>query len=465
MTSPQPVTASPQTVVLGAGLAGLSAAHHLLRQGLSVDVLDQAEVAGGMIGTVEQDGFRFEIGPHTVPADAPTLFGMIEALGLESRVLGSLPQARHRFIWRAGRLHAAPTSPPALLRSGLLGWRAKLRMLGEPWARSAEHPEQESLAAFFARRFGPASVDALADPVCAGVYAGRPQELGVDAFAKMRVWEQEHGSLLRAALKLARQARRNGSTTRRGLFSFPRGLQELTDAAAAELGGRLRLSHRVDRLERIERRWRIQGRHLADPATPFTLETDRLVVALPGPAAAELLEGLVPAAAACLQAIPYASVAVVGFGVERSAVRHSLDGFGMLRCRDSPLPGCDPILGVLFSSSIFEGRAPEGGALLEVMVGGTDDAAALDLSDEMLIERAAQACRITLGLQGAPRSTSIVRWQRAIPQYLPGHLARMQEVKRQVADLGGLRLAGNYLDGVGLEAVARSGFDAVALEE
>ena len=190
------------------------------------------------------------------------------------------------------------------------------------------------------------------------------------------------------------------------------------------------------------------------------ITVDAVVVAVTAPVAARLLEPSMAAVTDSLRRIPHAPVAVVGLGYARGAVGHPLDGFGLLCASDSPLTSSGPILGVLFSSSIFPGRAPEGSVTLTVMLGGTRDPDALSLSDSALVQRAEGACRDLLAIGDAAQVTSVTRWPLAIPQYLPGHLRQIGELERSTHEAGQIRLAGSYLHGVGVEATAMSGIKA-----
>lgn len=464
------------TAIVGAGLAGLAAALELEERGEDFVIFDRADRAGGVVSSVRREGYLLERGPRTVPSVAPVLGRLIEASGLTQRVQLSDPAAARRYIWNAGRLHAVPTSLGELLRTSLLSPAGRLRLLGDLFIRPGGAPD-ETFADFVTRRFGAEACARLADPVCAGVFATRPERLGVEAFARAAVLEQEHGSILRGMSRLGR-ARRKVGEAEAGLLSFPEGLEELPAALAARFSAQLRLGVKVHSVRRVTAGEAAGGAERSGrPAPKFRLDwssdaggsssqqatfVDRVVVATPSGPAAEILSGLAPGVAETLEGIRQVPLAVLALGYPRDSIKHRLDGFGLLRCSAAPLPTGSSVLGVLFSSSIFAGRAPEGMALLEVMVGGDRDPEALACSDAALYERAQQACEEALGTSGEPSFRHLTRWTPILPQYAPGHAQRISGAREALQSIGPIVLAGNYLDGVGVEAAAASGIAAVA---
>lgn len=403
----------------------------------------------------------------TVPANARTLRQLVVSAGLSERAQPNSQQAKRRYIWRHGRLRALPAHPLGLLTSDLLSWRGRLRLLREPFVRASKSGDaDETLAEFFSRRLGPEVVPALADPFVTGVFAAHPSELAVDAFPKLLQMERAHGSLLRGALaaRTVARHRKPGSEDTlgaRALLSFPDGLGELPAALARQLGERIETGTELTAIAPAGTGWELT----VDASGSLSKRAaSALILAVPADRAAVLLESIDGEAARVLASIPHTPLCVVSLGYSRSDVPHALDGFGLLCASDSPLTRptgeqLDGVLGILFSSSIFPNRAPDGQLSLNVMIGGTRDPAAVELEDAQLLERAHSACVALLGVAGEPRAVNIRRWPRAIPRYLPGHARRIAVVRESLAKRG-IHLAGNYLAGVGLEAAATSGTDA-----
>ena len=447
------------TLIIGAGLAGLAAALELQERGEDFQIIEQAERPGGVVSSIREAGFLLERGPRTVAGNAPSLSRLIDTAGLRDQCLSSREDAQKRYVFSKGELHAVPHGPSELWRSRLLSFAGKARILTEPLVPRGGGPE-ESIEDFVTRRFGREASERLADPMCAGIFGGLPSRLGIDAFGKATELEREHGSILVGMARSAKQRRERGGELHT-LLSFQDGLQQLTDALGAHFADHLRLDTRVAAIRRETSGFALQleGRDACDESE--VLRADRLVLAVPAPIAASLLDPLDQGVARSLRSIRQAPIAVVALGYRADAIPHPLDGFGLLCCSDSPLPADSPVLGVLFSSSIFEGRAPEGRVLLEVMIGGDRNPEALDDDERGLLERAKLAAVGLLGASEEPTFHSVTRWAPVLPQYAPGHGFLIEDIEKQVQTLGPVALAGNYLRGVGVEGAATSGVTAV----
>ncbi len=402
-----------RVAVIGAGLTGLTAAWHLRRAGLEPVVFEKSLRVGGAIGACATDGWRHELGPNSLLEGAPEVTRFIDDLGLGARRLYAGPEAKNRYIYRGGRLVPMPAGPLAFAATRLFSLRAKLALLGEPWRRRAPAEADESVAAFVLRRLGRDFLDYAINPFVGGVYAGDPARLSVrHAFPKLHALEQEHGSLIRGALK-----RRNTSGGPSGrIFSFPDGLADLPRAIAASLGTAVRLATPVTSLRPHQHGWEVVS---AGPDGPTTEEFSALVCALPADALAALPFASVPAAAglAVLREIEHPPVASVFTGFARANVGHALDGIGVL----VPQVEKRRILGALFSSTLFAGRAPAGHVAVTSFVGGSRNPELAGLDDAELLRVVQGELEHMIGAKGAPAFTHIQRWPRAIPQYTLGY--------------------------------------------
>ncbi len=446
---------SVDVVVVGGGVAGLAAATRLVAAGRRVALLERGKRLGGVLGSVSVAGHRFETGPNTLQSSGEAWSALVRELGLDDQLVTSAPEAKRRLVWRGGQLHDLPTSPPALLRSKLMNRRGKLRLLAEPMVPRRKDGAPETLAEFTRRRLGAEALAAFVDPFVAGIYAGRADEIGADAFPSLVALERDHGSLLRGMVAKRRQG--GASPGSASLVSLRGGLEALPRRAAERLGAAVHLSHEVLGVARAGDLWRVTARA---PSGEIAFEGSSVVLATPAAVTAELLRPLDAAAADTLTAVPHPHVAAVGLGFRRREVVHPLDAFGLLVAPDSPLPGGEPVLGVLFPSSIFADRAPRGGVTLAVMMGGSRYPAAREATDAQLVDAARSALRRLLGVRGDPTAVAVTRHARAIPQYRPGHLARMADLQARLAAQGDLRLAGNYVAGVSVNDTIASGFEA-----
>lgn len=449
------VAVAPNSVaVIGAGITGLTAALRLRRDGFAPEVFEAAPRVGGVIGAVRQDGWLHELGPNSLLEGSAEVAALVDEAGLGARRLYAADAARQRYIVRAGRMVAMPTSPLAFLTTPLFSLRAKLALLGEPWRPKAPADAEETVADFVVRRLGREFLDYAINPFVGGVYAGDPRRLSVrHGFPKLHALEQEYGSLLRGALR-----RRNTSGAPKGrIFSFPEGLEELPLALAARLGSAVRLGTRVDALRSVAGHWELRW---SAGEQQGTAAYSRVVVALPADALAGLaIEGVAGAPdLSALRAIVHPPVVSVFTGFARAEVKHPLDGFGVLM----PEVEQGKILGSLFSSTLFPGRAPEGCVALTTFVGGVRQPELAQLADAALLELVGAELQRLVGVTGAPRYVHVRRWPRAIPQYAPGYGKFKELLTRMEQAAPGLHLGGNARDGISLANCIESGLRLAA---
>jgi oxygen-dependent protoporphyrinogen oxidase len=438
-----------RTVVVGAGLSGLVRGYAIARGGGDVRVLEASGRPGGVVASVSRDGFLLELGPNTV-RPTPEVWGLVEELGLEPVAL--LADARlPRYIELAGRLHALAPGPQTLFTTKLLSARGKARLLAEPFISRGGDP-RETVRGFFARRLGAEVADHLAAPFVSGIWAGDAGSLAAAAaFPQLVRWEREHGSLLRGAL--ASRRGRPAPRTPRGLLSFPEGLETLPRALAGRLGERLRLRSPVRSLRCDAGRWKVE-------TDRETLEAESVVLAAPAAEAARLLETLDPEASRALGDIPHPPLAVLHLAWPAASFETPLAGFGHLVV---PEPG-RRILGAVWSSSLFPGRAPDGQTLVTAFAGGARDPDTARMSDDALREIAAQELGASLRTSAPPSLLRATRHARALPQYDLGHAARMKTIEEAEARRPGLRLLGNYRGGISVGDVVRNALATGATE-
>ena len=319
-----------RVVVVGGGISGLATAFELRTAdpaGTEVMVLESAPRTGGNLETERSDGYTCEHGPNGFLDNAPDTLDLVHRLGLGPRLLPSNDAARRRFLFRGGHLHQLPENPGAFLKSGILSLKGRLRVLGEPFARS--RPEgDETIQGFAARRIGTEAADVLVDSMVSGVYGGDARTLSLRAsFPKMWEMETAHGSLVRAML--ARRRSRPGETSsvlpRGRLTSFIGGVQDLVDALTASLSSSVWTNSRVTSLTRPVRGWQIGLQNGA------TLDADAVVLAGGAVQSAAIVAELDTSLAATLAAIPSAPIAVVALGFDRTHARSSARGIWFSR--------------------------------------------------------------------------------------------------------------------------------------
>jgi oxygen-dependent protoporphyrinogen oxidase len=428
-----------QAIVIGGGISGLTCAYRLRELGISVTLLEASDRFGGVIQSIEKDGFLFEFGPQSFLASEP-LLDLIRRLGLADELQVADPRAP-RYILLRGRLVRAPLSPPALLTTPLMSARTRLRLFAEPFRRTHPPESDESIADFIRRKFGPELLDRLVGPFVSGIYAGDPEKLSLRAsFPALHAFEVKYGSLIRGALK----SRPPKGTTRPGLASFRAGVAALPRTLGERLGDAAHLGANVRMVARAvpggSQNYAVE---FVRGSRSQKLEADAVIVALPTPAAASLLAGISPRLANTLQQVSYAPVAVVSLGYRRDQVRNSLDGFGFLVPRSERLR----ILGTVWNSSLYAGRAPDGCVTLTSFVGGATDPQAVSLSEDALSAIVEKELASVLQISGSPVARAIRRYERALPQYNLGHGGLIAEMRDEMARIPGLFLTGNYFEG------------------
>jgi oxygen-dependent protoporphyrinogen oxidase len=427
---------TPRVVVVGGGISGLTSAFLLAQHGLDVRVLEP-ERPGGKIQSELKGGFLLEHAAQGFLDNAPESLALARALALPT--VPASGAARKRYLAVSGRLVPLPSGPLSFLRSPLLPGLAKLRLLVEPWVRPGSDGD-ESVASFVSRRLGPKVAETFVAPMVAGIYAGDPAQLSIAAaFPRLARLEAEHGSLL------AGMRKGHGKGGMGTLTSFAGGMGDVVMALAARLGDRIvrTAATAIEPTRTGSRRFTVRTQAGSETA-------DHVVVTTPGFVTAELLG----AAAAPLAQIPYAAVDVVCLGYTRGDVPHPLDGFGFLTTPGDP----SRVLGCLWESSLFAGRAPTGHVLLRVMLGGARDPELSREHADQVIAHARDAVRVLLGVRAAPKLAVAIRHARGIPQYTLGHRQRAAAAERLMNELPGLHLAGNALSGVGYNDCVRAAY-------
>lgn len=454
---------SAHVVIVGGGITGLAAAHALLTDprsralGVACTVVERDGRLGGKLHTVHLHGCLVETGPDSFLTAKPAAADLCHALGLGDRLIGTLP-GRAVFVASRGRLHPLPDGlamgvPGRLLpilRTTLLSPAEKARLgldLVLPRGRSGR---DESVGALIRRRLGSAAVERLAGPLLAGIYAGDADALSARAtFPQLLEWEATQRSLILAALA----QRRNGPAGQGPLFqSLVGGMGELVQALTGALRGARLATGRA-----------VSGLVPGDSATYTVvledgtrLAADAVLLATPAFVAADLLAPLVPSAAAHLRRIPYASTASVTLGYRQNAVRRPLPGHGFVVAQSEPLQ----ITACTCLSAKWPHRAPPDLIVLRCYLGAAGREAIVERDDAELVSAARTDLRAILALDAAPVFSHVARWPKAMPQYLPGHLERLDLIVSAIRVLPRIALAGAGYRGVGIPDCIRQGADA-----
>ena len=448
-------------VVVGGGVAGLTAARGLAAAGRDVLLLEASPATGGKLRRAEVAGVTVDVGAEAMLNRRPEGVALARELGLPIEH----PATTASRIWTRGALRPLPRSLMGvpldldqLAASGILSAEGLARVRAEVDLPPTVLDGDISVGDLVAARLGDEVVDRLVEPLLGGVYAGNARELSARATVPQLVALLDRGSLLRAAAALP--------TSDVPVFAgIPGGMGRLVEALAGSL------VVRTDATVRELRRSGDGGFELVVGPTVAAevVRADQVVLATPAAPTARLLAGLAPAAAAELAGIEYASMAVVTLAFRAADVisTSSIDGgtSGFL---------VPPVDGRRIKASTFSFakwawvRAAGRGALdgedvvhLRTSLGRHREEAALQAGDEELVAASLGDLAEATGLTAAPVDTHVQRWGGGLPQYAVGHLDRVARIRAGLAGLPDLALCGAAYDGVGIPAVIASAHLAV----
>jgi protoporphyrinogen/coproporphyrinogen III oxidase len=439
----------PDVVVVGGGIAGLTAARELSGAGLSVLLLEGSPDLGGKLRLGTVGGVRVDVGAESMLARRPEAVGLAAELGLDV----VHPATGSTQLWTRGALRplprtllGVPLDLDALAATHVLSDDGLARARAETVLPLG--PDDVSVAELLGSRLGHEVVDRLAEPMLGGVYAGHAANLSAAATAPQVVaMLREHGSLLAAAAALP-------APSTAPMFAGLEGGLGLLPRALADAGGfEIRTSATVRVLERTSSGFRLT---VGSTRTPEVIETGRVVLAVPGPPGARLLADVAPEAAAALGAVDYASMAVITIAVPTLEVG---DSSGFL------VPAVDGRR-IKASTYSFNKWAWVGAAselrILRASIGRHREEASLQASDEELVAHVVEDLSTATGQPIRPVDALVHRWGGALPQYAVGHLDRVARIRAAVAAVPGLAVCGAAYDGVGIPAVIASARRAAA---
>jgi oxygen-dependent protoporphyrinogen oxidase len=439
--------------VVGAGVAGLTAARELTDAGHEVVVLEGANEVGGKLRRRTVGGVVVDVGAEAMLNRRPEGVELARALGLEI----VHPTEAGSRVWTRGALRPLPRS--------LMGAPLDLDQLAdsgvltpEGLARARQERVQPvegdvTVGDLVADRFGDEVTDRLVEPLLGGVYAGRAREISARAATPQLVALAERGSILAQADSLP------GSDV--PVFAgLAGGMAGLVDALVEGLD--IRTGSPVQELRRLpsggfEARF---ARTSTTVGARTSTTVGGVVLATPAAPTAKLLAELAPWAARELAAIEYASVAVVTLAFRAADVPAlaETDASGFL---------VPPVDGRRIKASTFSfakwdwvREAGDGLLLIRTSVGRHREADTLQVTDDDLVAVSLRELAEATGAEAAPVDAHVQRWGGGLPQYALGHLDRVARIRAAVARVPGLALAGAAYDGVGIPAVIASGHRA-----
>uniref|UniRef100_A0A9J8D8B9 Protoporphyrinogen oxidase n=1 Tax=Cyprinus carpio carpio TaxID=630221 RepID=A0A9J8D8B9_CYPCA len=455
--------------VLGGGIGGLSACHHLSKSPnvSKIVLLERSGRCGGWLSSIRRDdGAVFEQGPRGVrPAGAVgrNTLNMISELGLESEILPVTKDhvaSKNRFLYVKGQLHKMPSGPGGVVRTIPPFSRPIIQSVLKEILIRKGTKEDESVHAFVSRRLGSELANIAIDSLCRGVFAGDSRQLSVrSCFPPLYEAERSRGSIVLGMLMgggpkvvpsdLAKRASKESWTQwslKRGMQAFPEALEDTLKRRE-----RVELHHhaKVKSLNMNSEGWEKVDFTVILCFFFFVFFLPELASVLP-PAAQPLLEEL--------RAIALVTVAVVNLEYEGFIL--PVTGFGHL-VPSSEDPG---LLGVVYDSVPFPQHNRSGGLTtrLTVMMGGAWFEQTFGHPDSVtkqtLLDRATQAVTSHLGVNSQPVWSYVGLLKNCIPQYHLGHWKRLEKMRQYISNHNlPLTLAGASYDGVSVNDVIFSG--------
>lgn len=434
-----------KAAVIGAGITGLVAAYKLQQAGFHVDLFEKNSGPGGSVKSVIRSDWLTEFGPNTMLLKDASVKNFLIEIGMHNKVLEASPEASKRFIVKDGELQALPGSMAEALTTSLFSFKAKLRVCKEPFI-SKNRGGEETVADFVERRLGRELLDYGINPFVAGIFANNPEDLSLKyAFPAMHRLEQDYGSLILGAVSGKKRREKEGRIPRK-LISFYNGLQELPEKIASRLSS-IRYKTAVRSIIKNNNGWHISSEN--NDSGPYK----HVVVNVPLYMWNKKLMQVEGYDENLPDLVHYPPLSVLHLGYRIKDIEHPLDGFGFL------VPEIEKrkILGALFSSTLFDNRAPDGHHLLTLFIGGGRQPDLAGKSTEHLFRIAEKELKDLIGLKSSAVFKEHVFWPMAIPGYHVGYGRVLKKFDYLEQMNEGLHIAGNFRNGISLPDCIKNG--------
>lgn len=432
-----------QITILGAGISGLAAAHWLQKDGFDVTILEAKSEPGGAMETRTDQGFLIDYGPNSGLETTPLISQLAEEVGIKDQMIYANSEANKRYILKNGKLHALPTSPPAFFKTNLFSWKAKLRLMKEPFIGKSEDGYYQSIADFVRRRLGNEFLDYAIDPFVSGVFAGDPEKLSVkSAFPKLYRLEEIYGGLIKGMIKGANERKQRNEESKQSakMFSFVNGMQSFPQAIAKQFEGSIHFNSVVVNIKKLIDDYMItynQNSGQKEMRTKLILST------LPAHFLSKVVTTLDSNIDYHLNNVFYPKVMVLYLGFNKSAIEQPLDGFGFL----IPSKENHKFLGAIWSSTIFPNRAPNDKAAFTIFIGSARKSNDENFTNET-IQEVIEDFKSIMNINEEPVLIRQRMWEKAIPQYNIGYIEHENYFEKFEKNNPGFFLSGNYRGGI-----------------
>lgn len=438
--------------IIGAGLTGLTAAYYLNRSGINVLLVEKESYTGGVIRTLHEQGFIFEAGPNSGIIGTTEIVKLFDDLKDKVKPETANPKAGFRWIWKGGKWNPLPSGIISAINTPLFSPADKFRILGEPFRKPGNN-KNETVSQMVRRRLGTSFLNYAVDPFISGIYAGDPDNL-IARFALPKLYnlEQTYGSFILGAIRKRKQLKTGiEKKVTREVFSVTEGLGNLVNALTGEID-----SHRIHTgcsdVQVSQANSGFVTNYVDGQGRQVRIESGKIISAIGGNNLMEVFPFFPGNEMHALTNTPYARVIQV-IACYKRWEGLPLNAFGGL----IPSKENRSCLGILFTSSLFTGRAPVGGAILSVFIGGIKKPEMFDKTDSEIRNLALTEIKETLQGKHEPDLLRIFRYRHAIPQYDLGTEARLKAIHSVQEKYPGLYLAGNIRDGIGMADRVKQG--------
>lgn len=440
--------------ILGAGISGLATAHWLEKEGFEVTILEQNDIPGGAMDTKFKDGFLVDFGPNSGLETTPKIKEIVTDVGLSDEMIYANEEGNIRYILKNNELIALPTTPVKFLKTKLFSTSAKIRLMKEPFIGKSEDGYYQSIAEFVERRLGKEFLDNAIDPFVSGVFAGDPKNLSVkSAFPKLYRLEEVYGGLIKGMIKGAKERKQRNEESKQSakMFSFKNGIQSFPKAIANKMNGNIfyncSILNIVKENSKINVEIDIKGK-------TGIITSDVLLSTIPSYRLSKLIDSLDSNLSKHLNEIYYPPVLVLYLGYEKEAINRKLDGFGFL----IPSKENKDFLGAIWSSTIFENRAPKDKASFTLFIGGAREPNFSSSDVEERIKNVIREFHNIIGISSPPILKEKRFWPKAIPQYNLGYIEHENYFEKFEKENPGIFLSGNYRGGISVGDCIKSSY-------
>lgn len=433
-------------LIIGSGVTGLTMGYYLNKHGKDFLIIDKLDRAGGVVHTDSKDGFLYENGPNTALISNVSVVQLLDDLKEQCNLKIGSKLVNKRYILKKGKWEAMPMGPLSAIKTPLFSLKDKFKVLGEPFRAKGTNPD-ESLAGLVKRRLGKSFLEYAIDPFILGVYAGDPDLLITKyALPKLYNLEQKYGSFIGGSIKKGKEPKTElEKKANKAMYSFEGGFQAFVNALSESAGKEhFILGAEQLKVEKIETGYLVS--YINKEGQESQIESKRLI----STSGAHALEGafsFIPKERMDkLSNLKYAKVVEIALGFKKWNGM-PLDGFGGL----IPHKEDRKLLGVMFMSALFEGRAPKEGALFSIFMGGIRRPEIINMSDDEIKKILEEEFVSIMGVDDFnPELLEIHRHAYAIPQYGIESKARFETIQSIEKEFEGLTIAGNLRNGIGM---------------